>query len=150
MSNVEPEQPRDTQGGFLTQKYGPLPAWGWLVVTVIVVFVFLKLKSSSSKSTATGTTGTTDTTGTNTALSSNLVAFQQPVPTLNGTYQVQVTPENAPNSVYAATGNSSTQGVGSSPPPTGTMAPGSIPGNPAVNVLPQTQSSSPQTQGTVG
>lgn len=149
MSNVEPE-PVDRQGGLLTQKYGPLPAWGWLVVTVIVVFVFLKLKSSKSQSTATGTTGTTDTTGTNAALSSNLVAFQQPVPTLNGTYQVQVTPENAPNSVYASTGNTSTQGVGGPGVPTGTMTPGSIPANPAINVQPQTQSSSPQTQGTVG
>jgi hypothetical protein len=154
MSDIPPETPPSGGGNFLTQKYGPLPGWSWLLITVISVFIFLKMRSSKQSSTTGTTTGGTNTTGTNTALSSNLVAFQEPVPTLNGTYQVQVTPENAPNSIYATTPNTSTQGVTPSSPPTGALPWGGrieVPApSPAVNVKPQTQSSSPQTQSNVG
>src|SRR5215471_7316402 len=150
MSDIPPEPVPSTGGNFLTQKYGPLPGWGWLLITVVVVFVVLKMRSSKQSTTGT-TTGGTSATGTNTALSSNLVAFQEPVPTLSGSYQVQVTPENAPNSIYASTQNSSTQGTVTGKVPSGEMPWAGAPApSPAVNVQPQTQSSSPQTQSNVG
>lgn len=149
MSDVPPQpQPQPSGENFLTRKYGPLPAWGWLVGTIVVVYIFLRMRSSGQQQ-ATGTTGTT-TAGAPNALTSNLVGVAQPTPTLDGTYQVTVSPSNAPSPVYAQTGSSSTQGMpsGSSPPSgslTGTSTT-STNANQTTQVQPQTQPSSPQTQ----
>lgn len=143
MSNVEPE--REPQGNFLTQKYGPLPAWGWAAGAAVLAYLFLQYQAKKKKAvSATGTPGTS--TGTN-ALSSNLVGVSQPTPVLDGTYQVTVAPENSPNPIYSSTANGSTQGVGGSGPAAGTMQAGSATDTSTQNVQPQTQSSSPQTQG---
>lgn len=146
MTSVEPEQ-ESGGGNFLTQKYGPLPAWGWGAIAMGLAYLYLRYTANKQKTSA-ATTGTGTTSGASNALSSNLVAYSQPQPGLNGTYQVTVAPENAPNPMYASTTNSSTQGVANGGPSSGSLQPGSIPVTSTQDVQPQTQPSSPQTQST--
>lgn len=146
----EPEEPSPT-GGFLTAKYGPLPAWAWGLAALVIAFLYLKYKQNkSSPTTGTQATGTGTTTGTSNALSSNLVGVSEPTPVLDGTYQVTVQPSVDAYSNSQTTTGMSTQGLANGSPPSGTLQPGSVPESPAPNVQPQTQSSSPQTQGQVG
>lgn len=146
--------PDDDGGGgnFFTQKYGPLPGWAWIIVTFALVYIYMKYKSSkSSTSTTTTTTGTGTSTGTSNALTSNLVGVEEPVPVLNGTYQISVTPENSPSSVNTSVGSTSTQGFGQGQPAAGSLNGTETSSNnaaPTISVQPQTQSSSPQTQST--
>lgn len=147
---AEPIESSD--GNFITQKYGPLPGWAWVLITVLVVYLYLRYRQNKTASTTT-TTGTGTSTGTSNALTSNLVGVEQPVPVLDGTYQVQVTPENSPSSINSTTANNSTQGVATSSPPSGSLTGTDQANNAAqtTNVQPQTQPSSPQTQtGPVG
>lgn len=143
MNAPEPDQ---GGGNFLTQKYGPLPAWGWLLITVILVYIYMRYQSNKTASTTGGTTSTS-TTGTNSALTSNIVGVQQPTPVLDGSYQLTITPDQAPQSINQS---QASEGFQISTPPAQTLSSTnqSLSGNAGTNVQPQTQSSSPQTQST--
>ena len=54
-----PNQKKPQQGGsLLTRKFGPLPAWGWVVLAVGAYYLYKKFSGSSSSSTV-GTTAAT-------------------------------------------------------------------------------------------
>lgn len=42
-------------GNLLTQKFGPLPAWGWLAVAVVGFILWRRLSGNQSNATASGT-----------------------------------------------------------------------------------------------
>jgi hypothetical protein len=143
-----PPQPEEQgRGNFLTAKFHGIPAWTILVVVLALAFIYFKIKSNKQASTqATTTPGTPS--GTSAGLTSTLVGVQQPTPILDGTYQVSISPENQPSSVYSATTlqPASTTAGGLAGTDT-TMANA----NSTAAVTPQTQPSSPQTQnGSVG
>lgn len=53
-----PKAPPPKSGGggsFLTQKAGPLPVWGWLVVAVVGIYLYRRISGSSSSSGSSGT-----------------------------------------------------------------------------------------------
>lgn len=139
-----PEPEEEGGGNFLTRKFRGIPAWTILLAVVLIVYVYLRYKSNQqTKTQATTTPGTSA--GTQAGMTSNLVGVQQPTPIIDGTYQVTVSPENLPSSVYAATPTP----VQSPQPAAGglsgtdtTMANA----NSTAAVQPQRQPSSPQTQ----
>jgi hypothetical protein len=94
--------------GFLTQKMGPLPVWGWLAVAVVGIYLYRKISGQSAAS----TTATTTTTPTST--------YGATTPTLDYTSQGVSPP--AGTYTYTPTGTQTT-GTGTTTPPVTTPTP---------------------------
>ena len=88
-----------SMGGTLGSKWLGIPVWVWLGFFIVAVLIYMHYKSTqSSSSTSTSATGSTltnqNTQGVDTSpLASNLVGVAQPQPSLAGSYQVQISPE---------------------------------------------------------
>lgn len=134
-----PPSSRQTSGSgsLLTQKYGPLPGWGWLVIVVAGFYLWNKVRGGSSSGTTTASGGAAGQTPVTASLSlpggysysgpaSGAAAFQQTVmgPSPGNAPSATVSPGNTGVAAFQTT--SPAQGyVG------GGFAPPATPGGPA-------------------